>query len=100
MQCLMDQIAKLERHQRSAHMLIDDADGVVLAAILHTLRSHGELLSSSERLRSQVEQMREQNEKLVTALKAWEHWYSVDSSEFNRDTAREMGLAALPERAP
>jgi hypothetical protein len=31
----------------------------------------------------------------IEALKAWEHWYSVDSTEFNRDTAREMGLKVL-----
>ncbi len=31
----------------------------------------------------------------IEALKAWEHWYSVDSTEFNRDSAREMGLKVL-----
>ena len=29
------------------------------------------------------------------ALKQWEHWYSVDSEEYNRDNAREAGRAAL-----
>jgi hypothetical protein len=29
------------------------------------------------------------------ALAAWEHWYSVDSTEFNRDNAREQGRAVL-----
>lgn len=33
----------------------------------------------------------------VSALKAWEHWYSVDSTEFNRDTARDMGLKAIAD---
>jgi hypothetical protein len=32
---------------------------------------------------------------MLAALKAWEHWYSEDSSEFNRDGAREMGLALI-----
>jgi hypothetical protein len=34
---------------------------------------------------------------LVEALEAWEHWYSVDSSEFNRDTARDKGRKALKD---
>ena len=29
------------------------------------------------------------------ALNAWEHWYSEDSTEDKRDTAREMGLTAM-----
>lgn len=29
------------------------------------------------------------------ALAAWEHWYSVDSTEFNRDNARDQGLDVL-----
>ena len=33
--------------------------------------------------------------ELLAALKAWEHWYSEDSTEFNRDTARENGLKAI-----
>lgn len=33
------------------------------------------------------------------ALRAWEHWYSEDSTEHNRDSAREMGLRAL-DRGP
>jgi hypothetical protein len=32
---------------------------------------------------------------MLAALKAWEHWYSGDSSEFNRDNAREDGLKAI-----
>jgi hypothetical protein len=32
---------------------------------------------------------------MLAALKAWEFWYNVDSSEFNRDGARELGLAAI-----
>jgi hypothetical protein len=31
----------------------------------------------------------------LEALQKWEHWYSVDSTEFNRDTAREEGLKVL-----
>lgn len=33
--------------------------------------------------------------EMLAALKAWEHWYNVDSSEFNRDNARDMGLKAI-----
>ncbi len=33
--------------------------------------------------------------ELLEALKAWEHWYSEDSSQFNRDAARDMGLKAI-----
>lgn len=33
--------------------------------------------------------------ELLEALKTWERWYSVDSSEYNRETARGMGLAAI-----
>jgi hypothetical protein len=32
---------------------------------------------------------------LIAALKMWEMWYSDESTEFNRDFAREMGLAAI-----
>jgi hypothetical protein len=34
-------------------------------------------------------------EALINALEAWEHWYSVDSSEENRERARYLGLEAL-----
>ena len=33
--------------------------------------------------------------RMLEALKAWEKWYSEDSSEFNRETAREMGSASI-----
>jgi hypothetical protein len=62
--------------------------------------------------RSQIEQALAKNEEAPTvcpagpvvegelraaleALRKWEHWYSVDSTEFNRDTAREEGLKVL-----
>lgn len=32
---------------------------------------------------------------LRKSLREWEHWYSEDSSEFNRELARGAGLAAL-----
>jgi hypothetical protein len=32
---------------------------------------------------------------LLAALQAWERWYAEDSTEHNRDTARDMGLAAI-----
>jgi hypothetical protein len=47
-------------------------------------------LSSAE---GQIRQLRE-------ALKAWEHWYSEDSTEFNRDMAREAGLRVLDSTEP
>ena len=34
-------------------------------------------------------------EEMLAALEAWEHWYNVDSTEFNRDNAREDGLRAI-----
>jgi hypothetical protein len=33
--------------------------------------------------------------EMLEALEAWEHWYNVDSTEFNRDNAREMGRKAI-----
>ena len=33
--------------------------------------------------------------EMFEALKAWKHWYSVDSTEFNRDTAQIMGIKVL-----
>jgi hypothetical protein len=33
--------------------------------------------------------------ELLAALKAWEHWYSTDSTECARDDARECGLRAI-----
>jgi hypothetical protein len=33
--------------------------------------------------------------ELLAALKLWEHWYNVDSTEELRDTARQMGLDAI-----
>lgn len=33
--------------------------------------------------------------ELLAALNAWEYWYSGESTEFNRDDAREQGLAAI-----
>lgn len=33
--------------------------------------------------------------KMLAALKAWERWYSEDSTEFNRECARELGLNAI-----
>lgn len=33
--------------------------------------------------------------EMIAALKAWEYWYSDDSSELNRETARELGLRAI-----
>lgn len=48
------------------------------------------------------EEVIEANRRLISAapdmaeaLQAWEHWYSVDSTEFNRDMAQFKGLAAL-----
>lgn len=45
---------------------------------------------------------RDDNAKLIAAapemyeaLAAWEKWYGEDSTEFNRDVARDMGLKAL-----
>lgn len=37
----------------------------------------------------------DQMKDLLEALRRWEYWYSVDSSEFNRDEAREYGLSLL-----
>ena len=34
-------------------------------------------------------------EQMAKALTAWEHWYSHDSTEFNRDMAQSDGVAAL-----
>lgn len=33
--------------------------------------------------------------ELLEALRAWERWYSEDSTEFNRDMARDSGLKAI-----
>jgi len=45
---------------------------------------------------NEAEPTREQElQKALTALRAWEHWYNEDSTEFNRDNAREMGLRAI-----
>jgi hypothetical protein len=33
--------------------------------------------------------------EMLAALEAWEHWYNVDSTEFNRDNARELGRKAI-----
>ena len=33
--------------------------------------------------------------ELLAALKAWEKWYSEDSTEFNREMARDLGLKAI-----
>lgn len=53
-------------------------------------------LSKAIRERDQrIAELTAQVEVLRRALEAWEHWYAVDSSEFNRDTAREEGLEAL-----
>jgi hypothetical protein len=45
--------------------------------------------------------------ELLKALKAWEHWYSNDSTELNREIARAAGVRAIakvegldPENAP
>ena len=32
---------------------------------------------------------------MLKALKAWEHWYSVDSTEQNRDEAQILGELAI-----
>lgn len=32
---------------------------------------------------------------MLEALEAWERWYSEDSTEFNRDTARDTGCIAI-----
>lgn len=45
--------------------------------------------ATTTKLRASIES------ELIAALKAWEHWYSVDSTEFNRETARGMGLKAI-----
>ena len=34
-------------------------------------------------------------QEMYEALKAWENWYTYDSSEFNRDMAQGMGLTAI-----
>jgi hypothetical protein len=39
--------------------------------------------------------LRDETKDLLEALRQWEYWYSVDSSEFNRDNARENGLKLL-----
>jgi hypothetical protein len=67
---------------------------------------------SSERLRSQVEQMREQNEKLMDALVTWKRFWdtmpkgqmgklSFDVGLFNQGFIKmEAALKAAQERAP
>mgnify|MGYP001600108109 FL=1 len=44
---------------------------------------------------NECERLRLLNAELLAALNAWEHWYSVNSTEFNRDVARENGLIAI-----
>jgi hypothetical protein len=49
------------------------------------------LLAATAEVRSSRSLLREAME----ALAAWEHWYAVDSSEFNREMARGSALATL-----
>jgi len=46
------------------------------------------------------EQLKAERDRLREALELWEYWYSEDSSEFNRETARAAGLAALHPTEP
>lgn len=48
-----------------------------------------------DRLAATVFERMEERAEMLRVLKAWEHWYSEDSSEFNRDSAREDGLRAI-----
>lgn len=58
------------------------ADGYNRVLASHVRREEAEATESALR-------------EAVAALAAWEHWYSVDSTEFNRETARAAGLSAI-----
>jgi hypothetical protein len=61
-------------------------------AMSKAARNHIDRLNQRENER---QWKRDAAEEMYEALRAWEHWYAVDSSEFNRDTAQNMGVKAL-----
>jgi hypothetical protein len=53
------------------------------------------ILISAPQLRELIEQPKFALKVANGALLQWEKWYSKDSTEFNRDFARELGIEAL-----
>jgi len=81
-------IAELEAQVRDFEHVATEAEGKCV-----------DLTKKCDEARAQVRELSAANAAMREALEAWEHWYSVDSSEFNRDMAQAKGVKALSSTA-